>query len=250
MELSLNTARDMLAPLFENSNMLPRDIFDYKNQMHDNVSVCIRRSFPLIKEELLSFITEPLKDIVCYGSLCSSIHHSNSWLNVAFVVDTSLPDETLACLGLSLKKRGLVFKIYNHPISFSVVKPKNVISSNWSIMYNRWNKEPQFQNFSYDLDFFLEEYMKLNNSFHAALDDLPKNKDGIYTPESCAKIKAYFDDLEQKAKDALLTAPEHEYSLAYNLWLALDIFNVREHFFIEIAKSESYYLSGDINENI
>ena len=33
MELSQSTARDALAALLENSKMLPRDIFNYKDEM-------------------------------------------------------------------------------------------------------------------------------------------------------------------------------------------------------------------------
>jgi hypothetical protein len=108
-------------------------------------------------------------------------------------------------------------------------------------MRNKWNKEPNFQNFKYDLDFFFQEYAKLNDDFHAHLDNLPKNEAGIYVPESCAVIKKYFDELAKKGMDAKENSPEGEYSLAYNLLLALDIFKVREHFKKEIIKSESYY---------
>ena len=242
MELSLNAARDMLAPLLENNKMLPRDIFDYKNEMHDNVSVHIRRCFPLIKEELLSFVKTPVSDIICFGPVCSSVYHSDSNINIAFVVDTKLPDHVLKYINVSMEKRGFVFKVYDHLLKFSILKPKDITFANWSVMYNRWNITPQFQNFKYDVDFLLAKYNDLNDAYHEYLDNLPKNENGIYTLESCEQIRLYFNDLERKAENALKNSPEHEYSLDYNLWLALDVFKVREHFKKEIVKSELYYL--------
>ena len=250
MELTQKTARDMIAPLLQNNDMLARDIFNYHNEMHAEVTNHIRKAFPLIKSELLSFLKTPVSDIVCYGPICSSIHNSKTPINIAFITDTGLPDETLKNISVSLRKRGFVFKVYDHLLFFEICKPKDITSANWSIMRNKWNKEPKFQNFKYDLDFFFNEYAKLNDDFHAHLDNLPKNEVGIYVPESCAVIKTYFDHLNEIGMNAKKNSPEGEYSLSYNLLLALDIFKVREHFMREIIKSESYYIGKDADGKI
>ena len=250
MELSEKTARDMIAHLVQNNQMLPRDIFNYRNEMHTDVATHIRKAFSLIREELLSFLKTSVKDIVCYGPVCSAVHTSTSIINVAFVIDTGLPDETLQKISNSLPKRGFVFKVYDHPLLFHLLKPKDITFANWSVMRNTWNQEPVFQNFKYDLDFLFEEYAKLNNDFHNHLDNLPKNAAGIYVPESCAVIKKYFADIEQKAMYAKEHTPEGEYSLEYNLLLALDVFKVREHFNREIIKSECYYIERGEDENV
>lgn len=250
MELSQRTARDALAALFENSKMLPRDIFNYKDEMHDDVSVHIRRCFTLIKEEMLSFIKAPVQDIVCFGPICQSVHHSNSKINIAFLVDTALPDDVLKRVNMNLPRRGFKFKVYDHPLIFEVLKPKDIIGQNWSVMYNRWNVKPQFQDFDYSLSFFVSEYTKLNNDFHRELDNLPKNKDGVYTPKSCRTIIEYFDNLRKKAFDALKNDPAHEYSLMWNLWLALNMFNVREYWLSQAVTSERYYVSGKTDEKV
>ncbi len=247
MELAQDTARNILAPLFKNNKILSRDIFDDKDRMRKNISAHIKKAFPFIKEELLLSLKLPIKDIVCFGAVCGFLYDSKSPIDVAFLVDTSLPDDVLKRMSISLPIRGYQFKIYDHPLFFKVLNARNMKEPNWSLMYHRWNIKPENQEFKYDIDFFLKEYTKLNNHFHAALDGLPKNKDGICFPESCQVIKEYFKNLENKAFDALENSPEHEYSLEYNLWLALDIFNVREHWYTEVLKSEHYYLSGEDN---
>ncbi len=247
MQLTQGTVRNILLSLFQNSEMLSRDIFDDKDRMRKNISAHIKKAFPLIKEECFSSLSLAVKDIVCYGPICRFVYHSKSPINVAFLVDTSLPDDVLKRMSISFLVRGYKFQIYEHPLFFKILNSKNMEEPNWSLMYNRWNIRPERQNFQYDIDFFIQEYTKLNNHFHATFDHLPKNKAGIYYPESCKIIRQYFESLEKKALDAFENSSEHEYSLDYNLWLALDVFNVREHWYMEILKSEHYYLSGADN---
>lgn len=250
VELGRSTARNMLAPLLENKKMLARDIFDYKNRMHSDIEAHIRRCLPFAKRELISFFKIPTEDVVCMGEICTSLHHSDSNIDIAFVIDTSLDDQILKNISVSLDMRGFVFKIYDHQMHFRVVKPKDLFRPNWSVMRSAWNIEPQIRDFTYSLDFLTEEYIKLNNDYHATLDNLPKNKAGFYTPESCLIITKYFDEIEQKAKDALKNSPEHEYALDYILLKALDIFGVRRYFKTVVAGSECYYLSGAQDEII
>ncbi|MBR1915579.1 MAG: hypothetical protein IJ830_03990 [Alphaproteobacteria bacterium] len=250
MELTQKTARDMLAPLLENKKMLPRDIFDYKDEMHEDVSIAIRRCFPLVKKELTSFIKAPIKDIICYGSVCSGVHNSRSEIEIGFIIDTPLFDDVLKRIGYTFFSRGFAFKLYSHPLFFRVLKKNEVFGANWSLMYNKWNMKPVFQDFEFDLDFLMAKYTNLNNDFHAKLDNLPKNKDGFYTLESAQIIRDYFENIKQKARFALKNAPQGPYALDYILLKALDVMGVREHFLKEATKTECYYLSGAENGKV
>ncbi|MBR2299028.1 MAG: hypothetical protein IJ870_00445 [Alphaproteobacteria bacterium] len=249
-ELEQNSARNMLAPLLENKGMLPRDIFDYQNEMHADIEAHIRRCLPFAKRELISFFKAPLEDVVCMGEICTPLHNSKSNIDIAFVVDTTLDDQILKNISVSLDTRGFVFKIYDHQMHFRVVKPKDLFRPNWSVMRHTWNILPQIRVFSYSLDDLLRAYTNLNNDFHAKLDNLEKNKAGFYTPQSCEVITKYFDNLEQRAKDTLQNHPEHEYALDYILFKALDIFGVRRHFRQTVAQSECYYLSGAEDDGV
>ncbi len=246
MELSQNSARDMLAPLLENSMMLPRDIFDYQNKMHADVSAFFKRCLPFIKQELLSFIKADILDVVCFGAVCSGIHHSNSPIFVAIILKTNLEEAVLKRISSSLVKRGYVFKLYNHQVFFEL-QSQRLEEPNWSVMYGKWNVAPVFKKFEFDVDFLMAEYVKLNDDFHVHLDDLEKNEAGFYTPQSCEVIKQYFLDFEQKSQALQKTDP---FCLEGALLQALDVFGVRQHFQKEIIKSECYYLSGAVHDKI
>ncbi len=249
-ELNKQKARDMLAPLLENHMMLPRDIFDYKDEMHHDVAAHIKRCLPFIKNELISFIKDPLEDIVCLGPICGSVHSSRTPVRIAFVLKTEMPDQILKNISDSLIRRGFRFKIYDHPLFFEVCRKDDILGASWSLIHQKWIKKPEIQAFSYSLDDLLEAYMGLNNDFHQTLDHLPKNKLGLYTPESCSVIKAYFQNIDDQAKDAIKNNPAHEYALICNLSRCLNVFRVREYFMREVARSEAYYISGGADGQI
>ena len=248
VELSLSNARNMLAGLMENHRALPHDIFDYKSEMHEDVVCYINAMLPLAQKRMLSFFEPKVSDLVCYGRMCSGLWNSTTDINIGFVLNIKLNDSIIKNINVSLLHRGYVFKIYGHQVKFSVLRKNTEIGANWSIKHQKWNKQPLFQDFKFDLDYFLMSYQQLNREYHEALDNLKKNAAGFYTPESCQIIQNYFDTKEKQALGALYHHPEHEYSLAYNLWRALDVLGIIEHFRQEIIDSQCFYLNEALDE--
>lgn len=186
-------------------------------------------------------------DIVCYGEICSALHHADSIIHIAFITDSKLPDKTLSYIGSSLDQRGFIFKIYQHKIRFHVFKSSNPIGPNWSVIHNCWNIEPVFREFSYTLDEFLDIYMKTDHNLHQVLDKLEKDDNGFYTEQSQKTIENYFDTLKEKSFKARYESTEKEYSLDWNLWRALNLFKVPQHYLELVTKAECYALEGNKN---
>ena len=243
-----NSSGKMMPMLLENGMMLPRDIFDYQNKMHDDVRAQFGRIIDFAKERFLTFLNCPIEDVVLFGKLCSSVHRSDTKADVAFVLKTSLPQKTLDNIAFSIPARGYHLFIYNHEIVFHLLKAEDVIGANWSLIQGKWNQEPQIRQFSFNMHHFSRAYDLYAKETHDILDHLPQTADGFYTPESCDKIRQYLKYLKDNALFALKYHPEHEYSMAYNLYLAFDeIFGVRALFEEAVAKAESHLLE-DLND--
>lgn len=244
MELEKQEAKKIFAPLFENQHALPHDIFDFKNEMRPEITTHIKKAIILMRELMLSFLTDKVIDTVCYGEICSALHHANSTIHVAFIMDTSLPDKALAYIGANVDQRGFAVKIYHHKVRFHIFNKGTPLGANWSITNSKWNIEPNFQDFPYTLDEFLDIYPKINADFHRALDHLEKDVNGLYTEQSQKKIKKYFEDMEAKALKARYESAEKEYSLDWNLWRALNLFKVPQYYLGLVMKAECHALEG------
>ncbi len=247
MELSREEAKKIFAPLFENQHDLPHDIFDFKNEMRTEITEHIKKCITLAKELMLSFLNDKLIDTVCYGDICSALYHANTKIHIAFIMETELPNQTLFNIGSAVDDRGFVFQIYHHRIHFHIFKKGKPLGANWSITKNCWNVEPKFQDFAYTLDEFLDIYPKVNRDFHEALDNLEKDSNGFLTLKSQNTITKYFKDMEQRAYKARYESNEKEYSLDWNLWRALNLMEVPQHYFDLVRRSETYALEGDKN---
>lgn len=250
MELKKSEVEQKLAVLMQNHQKLAPDIFDENAQMYPHISAQIKKTIPLLKREILSFIKAPMLDMVLCGELATPICRPSSDMNIGFIFQTGLTKKALENINLSLSKRGFDIRIYRHQLKFYLIEKDEIIGSNWSMMHQRWNKMPNMKAFDFDLSTFFKAYADLNNDYHKALDGLEKNEEGYYTPQSCAVIKEYFFKLEQKVEDIKKTNPDYIYTMDYNLLRALDAFAVREHFQSEIARSVGWYLSGESNGKI
>jgi len=238
-----NKEFEMMSALLENSMSLPRDIFDYRDEMHADVARHLEKIINLAKERFLTFLKCKIEDVVLFGKLCSSVHRSNTKADVAFVLQTDLPSQAMENIALSIHARGYRFFVYNHPIVFHLLKREDIIGSNWSIINKKWNKKPEIRPFSFNLIHFAQAYDLYANQIHNVLDHLPKTAGGFFTAESCAIVRQYLKYLKDKALLALKYHPEHEYSMAYNLYLAFDdVFKTRALFEENVAKSESHIL--------
>lgn len=234
---------EKMAALLENSMMLPRDIFNYQNKMHSDVSARFQKIVDFAKEKFLSFLMCEIEDVVLFGKLCSSVHRSNTKADIAFVLNTSLPEKALQNIALSIPARGYSFFIFGHEVVFHLLKSEDVIGANWSLIKNKWNKEPQIRQFSFNLQNFTAAYSFYAKEAHDVLDHVTRTPDGFYTPESCEKIRQYLKYLHDVAMFALKYHPEHEYSMAYNLYLAFDeAMGFKSMFEEQVALSESHIL--------
>lgn len=236
MKISENLAKQKLTILLHNNRMLPPDIFDANNQMYPNVSAHIRPIIKFIKKEIISCIKAPLEDVICLGGVCSSVFQRNSDIDIAFIFD--VPSEVVNDIHLAFERRGFMFNMGMHRLRFKVKTPKEIIGANWSLLYNKWKKEPQIQEFQFNLDEFYTAYSDLNKKLQTEFETLDKDEKGFYTIQSRKYIIRRFSEIEQKALEAYKNNPEHEYSLDYNILLALDLFGIRDHFKQEISKAE------------
>jgi len=236
---------EKIATLLENSMALPHDVFDYQSRMHADVTAHLEKVINLAKERFIPFLKCKIEDVVLFGKLCSSVHRSHTKADIAFVVQTNLPAQTLENITLSIPARGYRFFIYNHEIVFHLLKKEDVMRANWSIVNKKWNQEPEIRQFSFNLNHLAGAYDLYAKETHDILDHLPKTTDGFYTPESCEKIRQYLKYLKDTAIFALKNHPEHEYSMAYNLYLAFDeVLGIKAMFEASVAASESHILGN------
>ena len=250
MELKRQEAEKKLALLVQNHQKLAPDIFDEQQQMYAHILAQIKKTIPLLKREILSFIKTPMIDMVLFGELATPICRPTSEMSIGFIYQTGLTKKALEAINLSLSKRGFDIRIYRHQLKFYLIEKGEIIGPNFSLMHQKWNIMPNMRALDFDLPTFFKAYIDLNNDYHKALDSLEKNEEGYYTPQSCAAIKEYFSKLEQKVEDIKKTNPDYIYTMDYNLLRALDSFAVREHFKSEVAKSEGWFLSGESNGKI
>lgn len=240
----------MLLRLMQNSKALPKDLFDWRDEMHKDVESHIKKAVSFVRKKFFSYLKDPISDIVCYGNVCSGLNHSKSIIRIGLVTNPALSEKALQNTCFSIIRRGFRFRVYRHVMIFSILKSVNEIGANWSVMRHKWNVKPVFKDCEFGLEELYQSYQDLNDDFHRVLDPLEKNSAGFYTPQSCEIIRQYFDQKEQKIKKLIPNNPAYIYSLEFGLFSALDLFGVRKHFTKEIVKSECYYLNGETDENI
>ncbi len=236
MRVSENIAKQKLTILLHNNRMLPPDIFDENDCMHPKVSAHIRKIIQFFKKEIISFIKAPLEDVICYGGVCSFIFQKNSDIDIAFIFD--IPSETIKDVCLAFERRGFVFNIGMHRLRFRVKTKEDILGANWSILHNGWNQRVNMQEFKFNIEEFYMVYSDLDRKLRQEFNALDKDVRGFYTLQSLEYIKERFVEIEQKALEAYKNSLEQEYSLDYNILLALDLFGVRKYYEQEIIKAE------------
>lgn len=193
-------------------------------------------------------------DIVACGNLCGYIYNADSDWDLAIVTNdfAGKPEVTNHILGYfnsTLADRGFRFSIAGHAVDYFALQSSDFIGCGYSLLKHEWIKKPVKRSFSFTPQFCFEQYCLLSSEVHHVVHSLPKYHNSFLTEESCDELEKYLEYLRRTGLEAKRDHPEHEYSLAYNLFRCLKYFGTYNHFRSYIRDSRNFHANrGAENE--
>lgn len=233
--------REILNSLLQNNKTLAPEIFDGEEKLRPEVSQKLNEIADFIKNNLLAAVNKiTINDIVICGNLSGYIYNSKSDLDLAIIIEKVPGAEPLITnLNDLFRQRGFKFSIFGHRVDYGLCDTF-VTGSNYSILRNEWNLRPEHQEFTFDSEFFYSEYCRFDAEVHIIAKNLKKIKDSYFTLESCRIMTEYLDYLKENALQVKRHHPEHEYSLAFNLFRGMKHLGAYIHFRTLVKNSINY----------
>ncbi|MBE6444219.1 MAG: hypothetical protein E7020_06105 [Alphaproteobacteria bacterium] len=235
-EEKLNIIEGMM---FSHSTLCPK-LFNEQKQLRQEVYDKIHCVVDIVSEQSIScFPNITIKDITLNGSLCSYMYNDNSDLDLWIIIESIFPDDKCTSEyilgGITSYINMMSFKpsFYGHSLDFGILHSdaKYVHNHNsYSWLHNCWKNEPVRQEFIFTPQELYCEYCKYNKKLHDYAASLEKINNSFLTEKSIKQLQNYIFSLNEKAFQAKLYSPEHEYSLEYNLFRLLKKFGTWSFF--------------------
>ncbi len=231
---------DVIKSMMQNHKHLYPKIFDENKHMLPEIRQHMLGFADFIRERALLFFPHvEIDDIVLRSSVCSYVYNEKSDIDLMLILNDDIDENLLPSWDiLNAVNNSIVASAYRpmmweHALDYGVLyksNPKCNPFNSYSLLCDKWRREPQYQEFAFTAEELYEAYKGYSRKLHEFVAGLEKINDAFLSLESCKRLREYLKKLRVAAYDAEENSDEHEYSLEYNLYRLLKKFGAWQHF--------------------